>query len=195
MEGVSQQPIFATVLDGRIILDEAHGWADGSRVKITPLAPSNRNHCLTGHAIIVGFGLAGRYVADLLDQTKIPYTIVERNVDTVDTQRGLGRTALPGNGCEVQTLLDAGIETASSLVLTIPDEEAVLQAVDLARRIRPDIYIMARTNYASQGMRAAQLGADEVIKAEQAVAIQFYERLNAILCHDVSTAQVEGATA
>ena len=43
------------------------------------------------HVIIVGFGLAGRCVADLLTHAKIRFTIVERNPVTVATQRALGR--------------------------------------------------------------------------------------------------------
>ena len=70
------------------------------------------------------------------------------------------------------------MDRASILALTIPDEEAVLAATSLARRLRPEIYILARTNYSSKGMQASQLGADDVIKAEQAVALQFYDRLS-----------------
>ena len=44
-------------------------------------------------------------------------------------------------------------------------------------RQRPKMYIIARTNFSSQGMKASQLGADDVIKAEQAVALQFYDRI------------------
>jgi voltage-gated potassium channel Kch len=62
--------------------------------------------------------------------------------------------------------------------LTIPDEDAVLKAIKLAREIKPELYIIARTNYSSMGLRAVQLGADDVVKAEQAVAIQFRERLS-----------------
>ena len=92
-------------------------------------------------------------------------------------------TALPGitsegDATDTKTLIDAGLNTASALALTIPDEEAVLQATSLAKRLRPDIYIIARTTYSSKGMQASQLGADVVIKAEQAVALQFYEKLS-----------------
>ena len=77
-----------------------------------------------------------------------------------------------------ETLVRAGLNRAAILALTIPDEDAVLDAIALARRLRPEIYIIARTNYSSKGMRASQLGADEVIKAEQAVALQFYDKLS-----------------
>lgn len=130
------------------------------------------------HVVIVGFGLAGRYVADLLDRASVSYTIIETNAETVETQRALGRCAVLGDGADAKTLIQAGLDRSAVLALTMPDQEAVLQAVRLARRLCPDLYIVARTEFSSQGLRACELGADEVVNAEQAVALQFYERLS-----------------
>lgn len=153
-------------------------WPEGTRVVVTPLVSLEAQCDLGGHVIIVGFGLAGRGAADLLDQAKLPYTIVEMNPVTVETQRALGRNIVEGCGTDAETLVKAGVNSAAILALTIPDEDAVLSAITLARRLRPEIYIIARTNYASKGMKASQLGADDVIKAEQAVAFQFYDKLS-----------------
>ena len=100
-----------------------------------------------------------------------------KNAETVDTQAKLGRSIVEGDIASEATLRQAGIEQASILALTIPDDQAVLKATSLARSLKPGIYIVARTTYASAGMQASQLGADDVIKAEQVVARQFYEML------------------
>ena len=164
--------------DGRVELDAPVDWPDETRVIVTPVLPPDAAARLDGHVIIVGFGLAGRCVADLLDRSKLSYTIIEKNPVTVETQRALGRDILSGDATSAETLTDAGLNAASILALTIPDEEAVLKATSLARRLNHGIYIIARTNYSSKGMKASQLGADDVIKAEQAVALQFYDRLS-----------------
>jgi len=104
-------------------------------------------------------------------------TIVEQNAETVETQRSLGHDIIKGDITTRTTFIQAGITEASILALTIPDEEAVLRATSLARELNPDIFILARTNYSSKGMEASQLGADIVIKAEQAVARQFREQV------------------
>lgn len=164
--------------DQRVELDGPVDWPDDTRVIVTPVLPLGAAAKLDGHVIIVGFGLAGRCVADLLDQSELSYTIIERNPVTVETQRALGRDIIAGDATSAETLADAGLNTASILALTIPDEEAVLKATSLARRLNHSVYIIARTNYSSKGMQASQLGADDVIKAEQAVALQFYDRLS-----------------
>ncbi|MHC4696908.1 MAG: NAD-binding protein [Planctomycetota bacterium] len=171
----TQDAIFS---DGQVHLAGAVDWAEGTRLVVTPLLPVASGGQIDGHVIIVGFGLAGRCVADLLERAGLSYTIIERNPITVASQRALGRRIIQGDAIQAETLNEAGLPAAAVLALTIPDEEAVLTATSLARRLQPDIYIIARTNYSSKGMKASQLGADDVVKAEQAVALQFYDKLN-----------------
>lgn len=181
MKGNQEQPTSAVYRDGAVRLDEPQDWPDGVRLHVIPIPVPRFPHKPEGHVIIVGFGLAGRCVADLLDRKGIPYTIIERNPVTVETQRSLGRRVISGDTCDRETLIESGLHTASILALTIPDESAVLEATSVAKRLSPQIYIIARTNYASKGMRASQLGADDVVKAEHAVAVQFFDRLNNLL--------------
>jgi len=162
---------------GTIRLSAKVNWADGTQVLVRVADPSRDKLGQLGKVIIAGFGLPGRWVADIFDRHGVDYVIVERNTATIDAQRRLGRLVIEGNISDEQTLRAAGIEDASILALTVPDEEAVLKATDLARRLKPDIYIVARTLYSSSGLRATQLGADDVVKAEQAVARQFYEMM------------------
>ncbi len=179
----------------QIILSQQVDWPDGTAVLVTPAVASADGNPRPGHAIVVGFGLAGRYVADLLDSLRMSYTIVERNPVTVETQQALGRRVILGDAADEETLVRAGIAEATILALTIPDEEAVLKATALARRLHPDIYIIARTNYSSKGMQASQLGADEVIKAEQAVALQFHDRLSRRFAREDQSAPDESPAA
>lgn len=128
------------------------------------------------HAIIAGFGLVGRAVADELKRIGASYTVIDLNPATIATQRRLGREILFGDASSAEVLEEAGIHGAEFLVLTIPDEESVLRACRVARQMKPDIFILARANYVSQGVVAAGLGADGVVVEEMATA-QEMERL------------------
>jgi len=174
---ISLQSLSAVYEDGSIVLQGQADWPSGTKLLVLPVAAANQDHPLDGHVIIVGYGLVGRAVAELLDNASIPFTLLEQNPQTVKTQRALGRNIIHGDALDANTLVAAGLHTAAVLALTIPDEAAVLQAITIARRLRPEMYIIARTNYSSMGMKATQLGADDVIKAEQAVAIHFYQML------------------
>lgn len=174
----ADQSVSAQYRDGRVELQRPVDWPDGTQLIVSALPALTDRNLFDGHVIIVGFGLAGRSVADFLDTADLPYSIIERNPSTVETQRALGRRIVHGDVTESEILISAGLYDATILALTIPEEAAVLKATSIARRLRPEIYIIARTNYSSQGMKASQLGADEVIKAEQAVALQFHEKIS-----------------
>jgi len=166
--------------DGVVHLSAQVDWPNGTPVCVRvaePLPGDRANGLVLRKVIIAGFGLAGRWIADIFDRHGIEYVIVETNHATVEAQRRIGRVVIEGDISEESTLRAADIANASILALTVPDEQAVLAAPELARRLNPNIYIVARTLYSSSGMQAAQLGADEVVKAEQVVARQFYEML------------------
>lgn len=133
------------------------------------------------HVIIAGFGVGGRFVAEYLQDQGIPFVIVEMSHETCAAQRALGLDVIEGDAADESVLRRAGIATASVLALTIPDEPAALAATEKANLIRPEIHIIAGTRYTSTGLQALQKGADEVIVAEQAVAREFYRRIEAFM--------------
>ncbi len=130
------------------------------------------------HVIIAGYGVGGRFIGEYLQAHEIPFVLVEMNADTCATQRELGIDALQGDISDEAVLRRAGIETASVLALAIPDEQAALRATETANAIRPEIHIIAATRHTSAGLEALRKGADEVIVAEQAVAQEFYRRID-----------------
>jgi voltage-gated potassium channel Kch len=179
-QGADTGPIseyLGTYRNGIIRLDGPVSWNDGTRVVVRVAEPQKVDPAELGPVIIAGFGLPGRWVADIFDRHGIEYVIVDENTQTIVAQKALGRRAIVGDVSREETLREAGIERASILALTVPDERVVLEATRLARRLKPDIYIVARTTYTSSGMQATELGANEVVKAEQTVARQFYEML------------------
>ena len=121
-------------------------------------------------AIVVGFGPVGRLVAEGLAGAGFEVTILETNPRTVEQQSRLGRHILHGNACVSEDLIAAGIETADTMVLTMPNEEDALTACRVAHSIRPEVFVSARTNFVSKGMLAMQNGADHVVVEELVTA-------------------------
>ena len=130
------------------------------------------------HAIIAGFGVPGRVVAEMLESRGTPYTVIETNPATVTRACKPGRRLVCGDASDPQVLRNAGIESATLLVIAIPDESAALACTRVARHLNPTLHIITRTHYTSIGMEAKQLGANEVVVAEQAVAREFAKLLS-----------------
>lgn len=123
-----------------------------------------------GGVIIAGFGPTGRALADGLDASDVPYTLIEMNPATVRTQKRLGRSVVFGDAGNEEVLESAGIRTAHAIVLTFPDDDAVLRAARAARALAPEIFIAARVGYLSRGMAARAMGVDHVVIEEIATA-------------------------
>ncbi len=117
-------------------------------------------------AIVAGYGLVGRTTAEGLARAGFDVTILEVNEETIDKQTALGRKAIHGDARKAEDLIKAGIEHAETLVLTMPDENDALEACKVAHGIRPEVFIVARTNFVSKGLAALQHGADHVVIEE-----------------------------
>ena len=133
---------------------------------------------LTGHAIIAGFGVPGRVVADWLAQHHVPYVVIERNPSVVERCGRVGVPIIGGDVREESSLTRAGIAAASLLAITIPDEPTVLQAVEAAYKLNPNLRMLARCTFISGGLEAARRGATETVVAEEVVAREFVRLLD-----------------
>jgi CPA2 family monovalent cation:H+ antiporter-2 len=141
------------------------------------------------HVIIAGFGIPGRFIAELLDFHELPYSVIEQNPSIVERC-----TKVPmvfGDARSEDVLKQAGIEKATMMAITIPLESVVHEIIAVAKRMKPDVKIAARVNYTSAGLKAQQLGAEHVVIGEQLIAREFFR----IFEKDISkTVEPEKAT-
>lgn len=127
----------------------------------------------TAFAIVAGFGIPGREVVNLLTRRKIPFVVVELNPATVDRCHNAGLNIVQGDIADEQVLLNAGVEKATLVALAIPDDAAVLRAVDLIRRLNPAARILARCRRVSTALEANRRGAEDVVSEEQLIGAEF----------------------
>lgn len=132
-------------------------------------------------AIIAGFGLPGRSIADDLDRRQIPYVVIEVNAEVVERAKKCGRRMICGDVRQLGVLEEAGLGGAEVVALMVPVEGIVIEAVEVVRKARPDIKIVARVAFTSTGMEAKRKGADVVIVAEQVVASSATNVVGALL--------------
>ena len=105
---------------------------------------------LKDHVIIAGFGVNGRNVARALAAANIPYLVLEMNPETVRVERGKGTPIAYGDAAHEAVLRHAHIEAARVVVVAISDAAATRRVVELARRLNPGVYLIARTRYSQE---------------------------------------------
>ncbi|MEL6329893.1 MAG: cation:proton antiporter [Planctomycetota bacterium] len=120
--------------------------------------------------VVAGFGPVGRAVVEKLDAGGARVTVIELNPATIRRQALLGRPVIYGDVTNPEVLENAGVPKADAVVLTIPDDDAMLRAVRTIRDMAPDALIVVRASVLSRGMQATELGANQVTVEEMAAA-------------------------
>lgn len=129
------------------------------------------------HVIVVGFGLNGRNVSRVLSASSIPYVVLELNPETVRIEKKRGVPILYGDASKESVLENVNIAGALSVVIAISDAAATRRIVELARRLGPSVYIIARTRYTSEVNPLYALGANDVIPEEFETSIEIISRV------------------
>ena len=128
------------------------------------------------HAIVVGYGLAGRYLARMLQAAGIECLIVDQNAELVETARRDGFTALYGDGAGHPVLERAGGGGARLVVFAISSPFDERRGVAMARRAAPGAAIVVRTRYVGAIDELMRLGATEVVVEEFEASLELFAR-------------------
>jgi CPA2 family monovalent cation:H+ antiporter-2 len=137
---------------------------------------------LSGHVIIVGFGVGGQLVARALRDLNVPYLILELNGATVQQYRAEGEQIYYGDATSPESLHAAGVHSAVALVSLSSDPDAAMRMVKSVREVSKTVPIVVRTRYRLEAERLQQAGATvavaEELEASLEVVAQMLARLH-----------------
>jgi CPA2 family monovalent cation:H+ antiporter-2 len=122
-------------------------------------------------AIVVGYGPVGRTVNRLLQSFAVHTIIVELNVDTVKLLHSQGQTAIFGDASNRHILLQANVQQARYVIVTLPDAGVSAAVVTNARNLNPDARILVRARYLGERKVLERAGATDVRFEEAEIAI------------------------
>ena len=129
-----------------------------------------------GHTVIVGYGLAGRYLARVLQAARISCIVVEQNAELVARARGDGVAVVFGDGTQHAVLDHVGLDKARVVVFAISSAADERRGVVLAREINPAVRIVVRTRYVLAIDALRKLGADDIVVEEFEASIELFAR-------------------
>jgi CPA2 family monovalent cation:H+ antiporter-2 len=124
----------------------------------------------SGHIVIVGFGPAGQRVAEtLMRRQKSLIVVVELNTKTADVARTYGLQTIIGDATRTEVLEHLRVQSASVVVITVPEPATARQIVELVRSLAPDTAIIARARYHIHQWQLLLAGAHTVVDEEEEV--------------------------
>jgi CPA2 family monovalent cation:H+ antiporter-2 len=128
-------------------------------------------------AVVVGYGPTGRTVARLLAENGVTPTIIDLNMDSIRPLADHGIRAVYGDASHRDTLEQAGVGGASTLILTSAGMAHSEDVIREAREINPAIHVLARTSYLRDVDTLKRAGARDVFAGESEVALAFTESI------------------
>ena len=124
------------------------------------------------HVVIVGYGINGQNLVQVLKATGIGHVVIEMNPSLAHDAEEEDAEVICGDGSRLSVLHLAGISRAGALVVAINDPQATRRVVSQARALRPDIYVLARTHFDSDIDDLYALGAERVISEDFETSIE-----------------------
>lgn len=124
--------------------------------------------------LVVGYGLNGKNLCRVLQATHIPCCVVEMNRTLARDAREAGLPVVVGDATRMRLLAEAGLADARALVVAVNDRRATRRMVTQARRLRPDVPIIVRTEYVNELEPLREAGATTVIPADFEVSIKLF---------------------
>lgn len=117
-----------------------------------------------GPVIITGIGRFGQTVNRLVTSAGIETVVLDSDVAAIDTLRRYGFKGFFGDPTHPELLDSAGLAEASVLVVAVDDRESCLTIVRHARRVRPDLHIIARARDMWHFYELRRAGASDVVR-------------------------------
>jgi CPA2 family monovalent cation:H+ antiporter-2 len=141
------------------------------------------------HIVIVGCGRVGRHIAEALGRLQVPRLVVESDPARLTKLRDLGVPVLYGDAGSSEILKHAHLASARALVITLPDDVAVLSVVAIAQKQAPHVPIVARASTWDGGQRLKEAGVAQVVRPELEGGLEIMRQT--LLGLDVSRREID----
>lgn len=150
------------------------GWLERRLPVRRPSEATPEVTALEDHVVVVGYGPAGRRLVQVLQNTGIPFVVVDLNARAVAEAEAAGIHALYGDAARGHLLAEVGLDRAKVLVVAINDPAAVERITRRAREQNPTLQIVARARYFAHIEPLEAAGADVVVPEELEAAVRLF---------------------
>ncbi|MBI2858520.1 MAG: cation:proton antiporter [Chloroflexi bacterium] len=152
-------------------------------------AVSEIQEALSGHVIVSGHGRTGGNLATVLRKYNVPYVVIELNPQIIAELRSSGVMCVYGDAGNPHILDSAQVRRARVLALTSPDPVAEIEATSYARRVNPDIDVLARLPEEVLERTLRDAGVSQIIEPPLEASLEFVRHI--LKRYGVSAPEVE----
>jgi CPA2 family monovalent cation:H+ antiporter-2 len=159
-------PLLFAVLDWYLAKPKAAGAQPAPDVASREPIPATT---LSDHVVLVGHGRVGSVISPALVAAKTPLLVIENDSDAAENLKAAGIETIGGNACDPEVIAAANLGAARGLLVSVPDAFEGGQIVEQARRISPNLRILARSHSEEETQHLLRHGATLVVMGEQEI--------------------------
>lgn len=115
------------------------------------------------HVILCGFGRVGQNVARVLESQGFEYIALDLDPARIAAARQAGDPVMFGDSSDEQILAQAGLDTATAIVISFADPATAIGILRTVRAQRPDVPVLVRTQDDSRSQELKEAGATDVV--------------------------------
>jgi voltage-gated potassium channel len=116
-----------------------------------------------GHYILCGYGRVGRQVAREFARDGVPFVVVDQEPEIVEECLAEGYLVLLGEASDDGVLEEAGVRRARGLVAAVDSDADNVFVVLSARKLNPELNIVARASSDESAAKLEMAGADRTL--------------------------------
>ena len=129
-----------------------------------------------GHAVIVGYGVAGRYLTRMLQAAGITAVVIDQNAELVRLARADGLLAVFGDGTRHDVLQSVAAGRARIIVYAVSSPVDERRGAAVAREVAPAARVVVRTRYVRSIDDLMRQGATDVVVEEFEASLELFAR-------------------
>ncbi|MEZ4647705.1 MAG: cation:proton antiporter [Candidatus Eisenbacteria bacterium] len=154
------------------LAEPVHGirrrWLPLETVEAAPVPQGG----LDDHVVIAGAGRVGRHVSSVLQRLERPFVLIESEQRRFDQARAAGLAVVFGDAEQSTVLEAAHIRTARLLLVTVPSVAVAVHVIEAARRLNPNLVVVARSADVESMRHLHEIGVYEVVQPEFEAGIE-----------------------
>ncbi len=153
-------PFILSKSDAIVMKFSANEWMMQS-LALTQIAA--RTMTTKKHVIIAGFGRSGQSLARILSEENIDYHALDLDPDRVREAQTAGANVSYGDAARRESLLAAGVNRASALVVTYTSTASALKVLHFVNEMNPSLPVIVRSHDDVDLDKLRAAGATEVV--------------------------------
>ena len=141
-----------------------------------------------GHAVIVGYGVAGRYLTRMLRAAGITVVVVDQNLELVRQARADGVLAVFGDGTRHAVLESVAAARSRIIVYAVSSPVDERRGAAVAHEVAPAARVVVRTRYVRSIDDLMRQGATDVVVEEFEASLELFAR--ALRSYEIPAARI-----